>query len=92
MPVKPRVHAPDRVDGVEDVLVRVRRRERQRQHLVAGALGDGKRRLVGVPLAEPRQAVHRQEVDARRDQLLGERALVLVARARRPAPASMRTT
>ena len=79
------------VDGVEDVVVRVRGRERQRQHLVAGALGDRQARLVGVALAEPRQAMHRQEVDARGDQLVGERVLVRIARRARAAAASIRT-
>ncbi len=67
------------VDRVEDVVVGVRRRERQREHLGAGPLGDRERRLVGIALAEPRQPVHREEVDARRDQLVGERVLVGVA-------------
>ena len=47
------------------------------------------RRLPGVTVAEPRQPVHRQEVDARRDQLLGQRALVVVP-ARAGFEASMR--
>ena len=64
------VHAANRVDRVRDVLVRVRRRERQREHLVACPLGDRQRRLVGIALAEPRQPVHREEVDARRDALV----------------------
>ena len=42
-----RVHAAQRVDRVVDVLLRVRRRERQREHLGAGPLGDRQRRLVG---------------------------------------------
>ena len=73
-----RVHALQRVDRVADVVVGVRGRERQRQHLRACALGDGTVRAEAV--AVPRQPVHGQEVDARRDQLVRERALVVVAR------------
>ena len=86
------MHAPHGVDGVEDVLVRVRRRERQREHLVACALGHRQRRLLGVALAEPRQPVHGQEVDARAISSSAERALVLVAARARARAASMRTT
>ena len=57
----------------------MRRGERQREHLLAGALGDRERRLRRVPLAEPRQCVDGEEVDARRDPLVGEGALVVVA-------------
>ena len=88
---EPRVDPPDGVDRVEDVVVGVRGRERQREHLVARALGDGQRRAGRVAVAEPGQPVHGQEVDARRDQLLAEGALVGVAVAPARA-ASMRTT
>ena len=72
----------ERVDRV-DVVVRVRRREREREHLVAGALGDRAAAAGREALAVPAQPVHGQEVDARRDPLLRERALVLVARSAR---------
>jgi hypothetical protein len=72
--------APIRIERrVCDVLERVRRRERQRQHLVARPLGDRERRLLRETLAVGGQPVHRQEVDARPDVLLGEREPVLVA-------------
>ena len=51
----------------------------KRQHVLAGALGDRERRLPRVPLAEPRQRVDGEEVDARRDLFVGEGALVVVA-------------
>ncbi len=71
-----RVQPPQRRDHVRDVLIRMRGRERQREHLGARALGDGQRRLLREPLAVPGQPVHRQEVDRGRDPLAGERRLV----------------
>ena len=71
--------APERRDRVLDVGVGVRRREWEREHLVAGALGNGQARLVAVALAVVRQRVHGEEVDARPDVLLVEGALVGVA-------------
>ena len=56
-----------------DVVVGVRGRERQREELVARALGHREGRLVGEALAVPAQPVHGQEVDRGRDPLLGER-------------------
>ena len=74
-----------RLEHVRDVVVGVRRRERQREDLVTRPLGDRQRRLVREALAVPREPVHGQEVDRGRDPLGGERLLQLVARQRRSA-------
>ena len=74
------MHTFQRADGVADVVVRVRRRERQRQHFRSRTFGDGQRRLIGKALAVVREAVHRQEVNRRGDVLLGERPLVVITR------------
>jgi hypothetical protein len=73
------VDTAKRVHRVRDVLVRVRRRERQGEHLLPGPLRDGKRRLFGEVLAVIRERVHREEMDAGADVLVGERTLVGVA-------------
>ncbi len=78
------VDPAQRGDRVRDVGVGVCGRQRQGEHLGAGLLGDRQRRLVGKALAVRREHVDRQEVDARRDVLLGEAPLVLVARAAGP--------
>ena len=70
--------APERLDHVRDVVVGVGGRERQREDLVARALGDRQRRLPGEALAVPGEPVHGQEVDRGRDPLGRERALQLV--------------
>ena len=72
------MHPPKRIRRVLDVLVRVRRRERQREHLLPGPLGRRQPRLVGEALAVEREPVEREEVDARRDVLGGERLSVRV--------------
>src|SRR5205823_9609810 len=48
--------------------------------LFSGPLCDRQLRLLGEPLAVPRQTVHREEVDACGDPLLSKRSLVVVAR------------
>jgi hypothetical protein len=68
------VHAAEGVDRVRDVGVGVRRRERKREHFGARPLGDRERRLVRKALAVVRERVYREEVDARADVLLGQRA------------------
>ena len=68
-----------RLEHVRDVVVGVRRRERQREDLVARPLGDRQGRLAGEALAVPGEPVHGQEVDRGRDPLGGERLLELVA-------------
>ena len=73
----------ERVDHVRDVLVGVRRGKREGEHLCAGPLGYGKQRLAGQELAVRTQRVHGEEVDARRDVLLGEQRRVVVAPAAR---------
>src|SRR4029453_15713685 len=64
-----------------NVVIRVRGRKRERQDLGACALGDGKRRLVREELAVRGELVYREEVDARRDVLLGQSPLVVVTAA-----------
>ena len=77
---EPRVHAAERRDRIAHVVVRVRRRERQRQHLRPGAFGHRQRRLAGrEPVAVGAQLVHRQEVDRAADVLVGKSALHVVA-------------
>ena len=65
---------------VGDVVVRVRRRQRQREHLVAGALRHRQRRLARRTARGTQVSLctGRKWIDVR-DVLLGERALVLVA-------------
>src|SRR5215218_445338 len=78
-----RVDSPERGYRVGDVVVRMGRRQRQGQNLCAGLLRDGKGRAV-VAVSVGAQRVHRKEVDARADLLLGEQALVVVARSAGP--------
>src|SRR6185295_11668068 len=73
------VDAAERVHRVRDVLVRMCRRERQGEHFAPCPLRHGQRRLVREVLAVVRERVHREEVNARADVLLRERALVGVA-------------
>src|SRR5690348_15805961 len=56
------------------------RRERKREHLVAGALGDRQRR-AGLEVAVSDLPVHGQDGDAGRRPDVAEPHLVLVARA-----------
>ena len=75
------MHAAERLDRVTEIVVRVRGRERQREHLRTGALGLGKRRLPGrEAVAVGGEPVHGQEVDRAADVLLRKCTLVVVAR------------
>ena len=65
-------------DDVVDVVERVRRRQRQRQHLPGGELGV-RETQIGVAMAVPGQLVHREEVQSRADLGLRQRVGVGVA-------------